>query len=160
MCHLLLGQMVGEEMVGEEMVLEKQVVGGGGQGAPGYRLSQGTWVQDSSSLELRRRRENTWTLSPFLFESSSIFCTPLEFCFLQSAYCSQTLLTLLSFNAWWCISLLSLPNFFAQTRHNPRRGNPNNVIFQETLEGRPYEEGFLHIIHTLDALDLQVSSGP
>ena len=65
-------------MVGEEMVLEKQVVGGGGQGAAGCRLSQGTWVQDSSSLELRRRRENTWTLSPF-----SIFCTPLEFCLLQ-----------------------------------------------------------------------------
>ena len=42
MCHLLLGQMVEEEMVGEEMVLEKQVVGGGGQGAAGYRLSQGT----------------------------------------------------------------------------------------------------------------------
>ena len=51
-------------MVGGQ-VLEKQVVGGGGQGAPGCRLSQGTWAQDSSSLELRRRRENTWKLSPF-----------------------------------------------------------------------------------------------
>ena len=46
-------------------VLEKQVVGGEGQGAAGCRLSPGTWVQDSSSLQLRRRRENTWTLSPF-----------------------------------------------------------------------------------------------
>ena len=62
---MLIGQMVEEEMVGEEMVLEKQVVGGGGQGAAGCRLSQGTWVQDSSSLELRRRKENTRTLSPF-----------------------------------------------------------------------------------------------
>ena len=74
---LLIGQMVEEEMVGGQ-VLEKQVVGGGGQGAPGCRLSQGIWVQDSSSLELRRRRENTWTLSPF-----STFCTPLKFCLLQ-----------------------------------------------------------------------------
>ena len=65
MCHLLLGQMVEEEMVGGRQVLEKQVVAGGGQGAAGCRLSQGTWVQDSSSLELRRRKENTWTLSPF-----------------------------------------------------------------------------------------------
>ena len=133
-----------EEMVGGQG-LEQQVVGGGGQGAAGCRLSHGTWVQDSSSLELRRRRENTWTLSPFLFESSSIFCTPLGFCFLQSAYCSQTLLTLLSFNAWWCISLFSLPNFFAQTRHNPRRGNPNNVIFLESPERISYKEGFLQI---------------
>ena len=64
-------------MVGGQ-VLEKQVVGGGGQGAAGCRLSQGTSVQDISSLELRRRRENTLTLSPF-----SIFCTPLEFCLPQ-----------------------------------------------------------------------------
>ena len=63
---LLIGQkMVEEEMVGGQQVLEKQVVVGEGQGAPGCRLLQGTWVQDSSSLELRRRRENTWTLSPF-----------------------------------------------------------------------------------------------
>ena len=61
---MLVGQMVEEEMFGGQ-VLEKQVVGGGGQGAAGCRLSQGTWVQDSSSLQLRRRRENTWTLSPF-----------------------------------------------------------------------------------------------
>ena len=63
---LLIGQkMVEEEMVGGQQVLEKQVVVGEGQGAPGCRLSQGTWAQDSSSLELRRRRENTWKLSPF-----------------------------------------------------------------------------------------------
>ena len=65
MFDLLIGQMVEEEMVGGQQVLEKQVVGGEGQGAPGCRLSQGTWVQDISSLELRRHKENTWTLSPF-----------------------------------------------------------------------------------------------
>ena len=91
---------------------------------------------------------------------SSIFCTPLEFCLLQPACCSQTLLTLLSFTAWCCISLFSLPIFFPQTRHNPRRGNPINVIFQESPERRSMMiQGGVSSV-TLGAIDLQVSSGP